>query len=37
VLQFSSEGCFKDGTYKVVWRNDPIVGAKLVRRRSSLL
>ena len=34
VLQFSSEGCFKDGTYKVVWRNDPIVGAKFVRRLS---
>jgi len=32
VLQFSSEGCFEDGIYKVVWRNDPIVGAKLVRR-----
>jgi hypothetical protein len=34
VLQFSSEGCFKDGTYKVVWRHDPIVGAKFVRRLS---
>ena len=31
VLQFSSEGCFKDGTYKVVWRNDPIVGAKFIQ------
>jgi hypothetical protein len=36
ILQFSGEGRFKDGTYKVVWRNDPIVGAKFVRRLSPL-
>jgi hypothetical protein len=36
VLQFSSEACFKDGTYKVVWRNDPIVGATFVRQGSPL-
>ncbi|MGO9045861.1 MAG: PilZ domain-containing protein [Xanthobacteraceae bacterium] len=34
VLQFSGDGQFKDGTYKVVWRNDPIVGAKFIKRLS---
>jgi hypothetical protein len=31
VLHFSGGGHFKDGTYKVIWRNGPIVGAALIR------
>lgn len=30
VLRFSGDGPQKDGTYKVIWRNDPIVGAEFV-------
>jgi PilZ domain len=29
-LRFSGDGRFKNGEYEVVWRNDPIVGAKFV-------
>ena len=31
VLHFSGSGHFKDGTYKVIWRNGSIVGAALIR------
>jgi hypothetical protein len=39
VTDFSEGGVrvnANDGTYKVVWRNDPIVGAKFVGRGSPL-
>jgi hypothetical protein len=29
-LRFSGDGRFKDGAYEVVWRSDPIVGARYV-------
>jgi hypothetical protein len=29
-LHFLGDGHFKDGQYEVIWRNDPIVGAKYV-------
>ena len=29
-LRFSGGGHFKDGEYEVVWRNDPIVGARYI-------
>jgi hypothetical protein len=33
-LYFSGDGRFKNGTYVVVWRNDPVVGAKLISASS---
>jgi len=29
-LRFLGDGHFKDGEYEVIWRNDPIVGARYV-------
>jgi len=29
-LRFSDSGRFRDGAYQVIWRNDPIVGAKFL-------
>ncbi len=29
-LRFSDSGHFRDGAYQVIWRNDPIVGAKFL-------
>ena len=28
-LRFSDSGHFRDGAYQVIWRNDPVVGAKI--------
>jgi hypothetical protein len=35
VLRFSGDGPQEDGAYKVIWRNDPFVGAKLVSGSSA--